>query len=659
MKIPSNNRWTQTNEGDIFGVLQETHNITFDRSGKLKLSKKPFARYSSSDDADYGYTLSIVYFNGQYYVLTDDNIFKLDFGTTTVSEVTGGTPALNSDMQMAYNRAYFTENSNISYISTGGGVTSSVYALTADVHHPMTLFDSFTTYKLAVGDGNLVHLLDNASTANDSGTDLTLPEQYQVTTLAYRNGYLYVGTKHLNGGEAKVFIWNGETGNADFEVPVAASTVYSIIPYKTSVACITNQGQLFAIIGNTPQQLAQLPVYDDPDAIWDDGTNVSYIGKVMHRGMVAVGDLIYMNVNGEVDQGYVPQMKHGLWVYDPQVGLYHRSSHTLDKAVVEAATGLSSNTLTLSTHNLKTGDAIMFRNIGSLTGVQANTKYFVSVESATTIKLAISRKALQAGNYVTIGGSVTSSSIAYVPNTDWSGGHGASQFQGAVAAINPEEPVSTGWESQIIWGARVDNFAGSAFYGLYAFADAWNIGRFTTQRIYPQEISQTWERVYAFVDGIDLDNEKILIKYKAGNTHGYPTNVFQGTWGSTTTITSVTATQDEDQWTDLEVGDELTIVDGTGRGYTTHITSIDSSSPPTYTITVDESIGTNTNTVYFYADKFKKIKVHGNERKNKNYIEQVLTNVKSPWIQIKVELRGFQPEVSHLELISKPDNRAV
>ena len=130
------------------------------------------------------------------------------------------------------------------------------------------------------------------------------------------------------------------------------------------------------------------------------------------QGMVGVGDKIYLNVNGTVDTGFIPEMKHGLWVFDPEVGLYHRSFHSVDRSVVETPSALSSSTLTLATHNLKSGDVLVFRNTGSMTGVQLATKYYVSVQSATTVKLAISRKALQAGNTVTIGGTVGAGSVS-------------------------------------------------------------------------------------------------------------------------------------------------------------------------------------------------------------------------------------------------------
>lgn len=651
MKIPSDNNWTQTNSGDILGVLHDTQNISLDADGKLQVSKKAFNRLNNTDASasGLGYILSLKYYNGQYFALTVDDAFLFDLGDGgSYSPITLSTGvALNSDAEVCFGRVYMTTNNNLDYYD--GSITASVEALNADVPHPLCVFESQESYKLAIGNGNTVKILNSS---NDSSTTLlTLPATYEVTTMAYRSSYLYIGTRNKSGGDAKVYIWDGTANTFNYEVPVGAFKVYSIIPYGQTVAFLTSKGQLCEIQGTTAVQLSAFPVFYKQDAIWDDGTNVAYIGKVMHRGMVSVGNKIYINVNGDVDSGFMPEMKHGLWVFDPKRGLYHRSYHSLDRAVVETPSVLSSNTLTISTHNLKTGDQIIFIAIGSLTGVKTATKYYVSVESSTTIKIALSRKALQNGNYVTIGGAVGGSSVKYVPNTDW--GAGYSQFQGAITAINPLEPISKGWESPVIWASRISDFTDTAFYAIYGFTDAWNIGRFTTQRILSAEITNTWTKLRGFIDGALLDNEKVIVKYKKGIRGSTPTEVFQGLWASATTITSVSSTQKEDEWSDIEVGDELTIVDGYGRGYTTHVTAI-SINGSDYTITVDESIGSSTKSVYFYADNFKKAGVFTNVRPVPDIFEDVI-NTKSPWVQLKIELRGFSPSVTMLDLGESTD----
>lgn len=639
MKIPSNNTWTQTNSGDLLGVLAESENVTLDDKGKIQLSKKAFNRINSTDYGDLSTPLSIVFYDGQYIAMSSGGAWKFDFGGNTTSQITVAGSAY-SDMVVCYDRAYITTDNNLSYYN--GFVTNTLKSLTTSVPHPMTVFDSLPTFKLCIGNGNTVLPLD--SSHNTSTTTLILPLQYQVTTMAYRNGYLYVGTKHKNGGEAKIFIWDGQSTNANYEVPTGVSQIYSVIPYLDSVAFITNTGRIAQINGNSAITLATLPIYAMPNRVWDNTDYSSAPPKVLHRGMVAVNDQIYINIDGTVDSGEINSMKHGLWVFDQTNGLYHRAHSSQDRSVVETPTALNDGTLTVSTHNLKDGDLVLFREQGSLTGIKTGTRYYIKVVSSTEIKLAKTQKALVEGHYIAISGAITGSNISYVPNTSYT--TRSNTFAGAITAINPEEPFWLGWESPVIWGNRMETLDGGEFYALMSFTESWNIGRFTTQRIYSDNLTQSWSNIGGFFDGVNLDNEKIIIKYKTEDSFGYPTGVYKGVWLNTNTINSV----DTDyEWTDIEEGDEVTIVDGYGRGYTAHVTTVTPNT--TFSITVDEEIGTANKLVYFYVDKFNKLTTITNLTKGKNGLfSTTIPNVNTTWIQIKVEMRGFQTSITSLDL---------
>jgi len=645
MKIPSNNQWTQVNNGDLLGVLHETENVNLDKEGVVTLSKKVFSRVDSDDDANLSQPIAIVYYGGQYIIVTIDNAFKFDLGGSTTQEITLTSDMnFNSDAIVCYNRVYLTTDDNLDYYD--GSLNAGNKVLTTSVPHPMEVFDSQVTYKLAVGNVNTVLLLDSS---HSTGATLTLPVEYQVTTLAYRNGYLYVGTKHLNGGEAKIFVWDGATGSADFEIPTGASEIYSLKPYKQTVAGVSNIGQVFIISGNAIQQIAAFPIYYNQYAVWDNTAYLSAPPKVLNRGMVTVGDDIYLNVDGTVDSGFIPEMKHGLWVFDAQKqSLYHRAHSSSDASVVEAASALSSDTLTLSTHNLKTGDLVIVRGVGSLTGLNTGKRYYAKVESATTIKLAQTRKALQAGNYVTIGGSVSGSNFSYTPSTNYSSYQNV--FSGPLIAINPVEPFFLGWETPVIWASRLQDIDENIYYGVQGFTEGWNIGRATTQRIYSPNITETWKTLHNYFEGLNLDNEEIIVKVKTSAKHGYPSPIFKGVWASSTQINSVAGTTDDYEWNDIEDGDEVTIVDGYGAGYTVHVSGSPSLPASTWQMTVDESIGTLNGDVYFYVDKFKKLQSIDNSRNDQDLFE-VLIDAKSAWIQLKIEMRGYEIEFSLFDLI--------
>lgn len=638
MKIPSNNNWFQSNEDDIFGNLHETQNISCDKPGKLTLSKKPFALYTSDDDANLAYVLNISYYNNNYIALTSDELFSFNInGGVTTQIGSSPTTSLSSDAQVVFSRYYITTSTTTDYWN-GSSWAGNQETLTTGVPHPMTVFDSLPTYKLSIGNGNSVIQLDNGG---NTGQALTLPAQYQVTTMRYRNGYLYVGTKHLNGGDAKVFIWDGNTGNANYEVPTGSSWVFSMCEYGNTVAFITEKGQLLLVNGTQATQLAALPVYYDPNAIWQSSGGLTLNGKVMHRGMVSIGDTIYINIDATVDSGFIPEMKSGLWVYDPQNGLTHRSYHSSDRWVEDDGITASSSVITTTAaHGLKTGDTIQFTVVSGLTGVDTQVPYYVDVQSTTTFKIALSRKALANGNYVEISGTATSDAIIYVPNNDI--GTGYDVLPGAIAHTTPNEAQLKMWSSPVVWGSACSDLDGNRLYTLQCFTDSWNIGTLSTQKIFTDNLLETWKKVTAFVFGIYNNNEQAILKYKKETTND-ENIVYRGVWANTNTIHSISSTYDEQEWDDIEIGNEINIIDGYGRGYTAHVLSKESSSS-TFVVTIDESIGTAEKPVYFYIDNYRKIQSLSSDRTHKNLLEWAWSAIKSPFIQLKVELRGFQTE---------------
>ena len=636
----------------MLGVLGDTKNLTFDNQGKLRLSKKSFALYTNSDDSDLAYPLSIVYYDNGYIVLTSDELFEFDLSNKTLTEIASSpTTDLNSDMVVFNNYVYITVDNNLS--KWNGSWTDTLESLTTSVPHPLAVFES--RVQLAIGNDNTVLLVNTSDTLV---TTLTLPTEYQVTTMRYRNGYMYIGTKNKNGGEAKLFIWNGATTGFQYECPTGASWVFSLTPYGNTVAGITNDGKLFLVNGTALQTLSAFPIFYDSDATWIDSNGLAYNGKVFNRGMATIGDTIYINVDATLASGYSPEMKSGLWVFDPAVGLYHRAFHSTERLVQDASLSVTNSVITTSAaHGLKDGDCVCFSLTSGLSGVDTRVKYYVKVMSTTTIKLALSLKSLLNEHYVTISGTAGSSDrLVYIPNNDI--GMVYDSTSGAIAPLSPLESALPNIETPVIWGALTENAAGTARYVLNALCPSFHVGSFTTQRIYTANIDQVWQKLYLFLDGVLSANEKCVLKYKTGNALSYPTRVMKGTWATTTTIHSDPTTYDEDMWHDIEVSNELTITDGYGRGYTCHVTNIDTSSN-TFVLTVDEAIGTVGGTTYFYADNFVKISTVDNTRRTPDYIKDVLKNAKSPWVQLKVELRGFETEIAYIDLTSGAHSLSV
>jgi hypothetical protein len=413
--------------------------------------------------------------------------------------------------------------------------------------------------------------------------------------------------------------------------------------YKSTVAAITSEGQLGAVSGTTFVPLAALPVYHNPHAKWQGSSGLLLNGKVFNRGMCTIGDTIYLNIDGEIDTGFIPEMKSGLWVFDPNVGLYHRSSNSTDRVISEDSLTRSGDTLTTSNpHQLKQGDAVVFDNTSALTGVSNGISYYVSVESPTQIKLATSRKGLQAGRYIKLGGTPGGSDVLrYAQNSD----NGTLEStSGAIIPTVYQETPHPNFESEVLWGSRIDDVDGTGIYCLYSFADSYNIGSFTTQRTTSDNIDQSWKELYAFVDGLNVENEQVVMKVQT--EYEEPTRSLTGVWLDTSTVNSI---DDFTLWQDIEDGDEIAFIDGYGRGRTAHVIE-KTVSGATVSIKLDESIGTINESCELYRTTFKKVGAYHLDNKVKEKIKAGIDSLSAPWIAIKVELRGFTPAVNYLEL---------
>jgi hypothetical protein len=651
MKIPAENRWTQLNDGDILGALAETHNCCLCETGKIKLNKKSIAH--ATDVADFEQIHDIAQFGGQTYLITDGKVFDGDLDGDSFT-VTTSSPNLDTRTSaVVFNSLlYVNDGSTVDNFDGSSTWTSNVITglSTANgVPHPMTIFESLASHQLAIGDANSVKVYDSASPSAGNGTNLSIPANYIVTTLAYRNGYLYVGTKDEDGNEALVFVWNGSGAAAQYSVPMGASWVWSLVPYGNTVAGLTNEGELFMLNGNQKVTLAGLPLYYNSGQRWYAGTS-STATTVSLNGLTVIGDRIFMNIEGQIDNnGYVEGMQDGVWCYDPRVGLYHYTNATVDLIVADNGLTRAGNVLTTqAAHGLKTGDPIQFRTLGNLTGLSTNDVYYAEVLSTTTLSVCASRYDADNSNVITLGGTPNGSDkLLYVPNTDY--GTVLDGKMGAIMSTTHRTGVEPLYATEFIYGAEPNSLADAKVTTVQGFVDAWNVGWFATQKIYAQGVQEFWDDVSVFINGNLTANEEIVVKYRTEDRQSIPTQNVNGTWTNATLWTTTNLQINDGS---VKVGDEVMVTTGAGQGRLAHITAISESSG-TVSVTVDESIGVAAASADFVVTGYKKLSAVGPTRPD-NGSTTYHIGKQSSWIQIKVEMRGYGIEVPMLELTSKP-----
>ncbi len=328
-------KFTQLNSSDILGSLFATKNMDFDRPGYAKLARRvkyvKQAATNASSPNNLGIVFAVVYDVVQscYVAITNGGIYNSTSNTniTTWTKDTGSNAPGDSTDGVFWNGALYVIAQTTYVAKKLSGTwsrisTSGVAPTTSSVVHPAIINVKANT--LCYGDANIVRQINSDDSA---GTDLTLPTNYVITSMAYENDRIYIGTYDKNGANAKVFVWDGISDEALASYDAKSQYVASMCGYLGSVAIVNGRGQVLAFNGGDFKQIAALPVFYEKEN-WYTGFSIHSV-PVLPKGMKSVGEKILINIGTSVvtSTGYkkgIPYMPAGVWCYDSNVGLYHK-----------------------------------------------------------------------------------------------------------------------------------------------------------------------------------------------------------------------------------------------------------------------------------------------------------------------------------------------
>lgn len=652
---------------DLFGNLARTRNLDFTRPGYLSLARKPYVLYTETEDVDFETPLAILSDDDEYYVVTTEDTFSVDIRTSDVgvSKLTTGTPPNNgfqSDGVFFNGELHVSGSTTVNSLGSGTWA-SDISGLSSSFPHPLCVSEH--QQYLAVGNGNTVRLY---STAYSLITTLTIPSDQVVTWIRWRANLLWCGTRNIQGGEAKVFLWNGSGTAAQAGYGVGSEWAFSGCNYdvESTIVVVSASGQVlkFGGSGFVPLRDAagnemNFPIYYLGIPWGSSAATSNLLGKVASRGMEARGSRIYMVVDSTIDFSnggtprYLPNFPGGLWVFDPQVGLYHKGGIDHKKHAVVTFSSLSNNTLTMSAAQVyETGDPVEVIVQGSLTGDIVDDQIYYAIKvSSTEIKLANTPQQALAGDNITITGSVTSAEM--VMNVYESVGAHYTERTGGICTIKAAGPARfTG--SEVLYGSDVTLPGGTVIGSVMSLGMGKNVGSFVTPKMQATAITDSFSKFVSKFGDLNIPTRKIVVKYRTKRRWGLPgRRDFEG--GVATWATSTTFTVNPKQYDmySVEEGDEVEFLDGAGAGYTAHITDIAEDSATQWTITIDETMPdvVAAETSHILIDNWTKYKVisttddaaaaaagflkaalgaDGDDAKNK-----------AKWIELKFELRGY------------------
>lgn len=658
--IPTGKKWSQTNSGEVFGMIHASKNISFDKEGYAQLSKRPTATiYNVSNfetlvACDYLKDSS----NSGYYALTAAHpfMFNLDGGTPTDLNGSGHGSDISFDGCIWQAKWYISQSSSFAnYVAASTSWTTGLGSLNGGVPHPVCVWES-ANY-LAIGDGSQVKLYDKNHTLQ---TTIVIPSTYQVRWLRYNHNRLYIGTKNTSGGDAVMFVCSDSTSTSAADAwPVAANWLFSGIAYKSSIAVMTSRGQLLWFNGGGWDELGNLPVYYTTYS-WFQGQG--YVnGRMEQRGMKTDGHLIFLNIDGFVGDNYLilEGQPSGLWVYDPNIGLTHRAGISLDKhqKITISSVNTTTDVFTAgSSFTALTGVKVWYKTGSPSTGLESYRYYYLIRVDSTHFKMAKSYANAIAGTAIDITAGGSSEELHYCDELDCGGTLSGAMEAGAVCLVSELDgnplPTSTGFGymtgSQVIYGASNIPSAdgGSQLDLVLSLAIGYNRGYIAIQKVFSSNVRDSFRYLIGKVGRLFQVSDEVVFKWRMVDKIDYPmlvmvTDAAQATWVNGT---SFTTTKDISNVAD---GDEVEFTAGRGNGITAHVFGLPSLSGGTYTVTLDEAVPgvTAGDKSGFVLQNWKKMK-SGLDMTDPNgvYNSTIPGNPKK-WVQLKIELRGHSEPI--------------
>lgn len=645
--LPTNNRWTQLNSGEIFGMLFGTKNINFNEEGYAKLALRPSAlvyntsNFTSVNSIDYFSTT-----NSGYYILTGDNSgrpWRIDLAGTQydLTADTGGGSIGGSrkyDGVVWQGRWYVTGDTAFAYHNGNATWTTGLGSLTSSYDHIVCVHLGLNSLGISDSD-NSVLLYDSTHTLS---TTLVIPSIFSITSIKYQDNYFYIGTKHKYGGNAQLFIWNGSGTAAQKSYPIKGEIIFAVENYQNSVVVMTSQGQLLRFNGGGFDVLANLPVFYSEKSWVDSSTT---IGRIHRRGMVSEGEILYINIDGTLSDGsMLPNQPSGLWIYDPKVGLSHRAGQSNNKVEIKSISSVdtSTDTFTIPSYTAITGTKVLYVAVSASGGLISGNFYYLIRASSTTFKLATSYANAIAGTAIDITSAGTSGKIYYSDCFDFGSiNYQGSSKVGAISLISDlDSNISTYKRmtgSTVLYGVgSLYTYTGTGVNTLQTLTLGLNKGYLISNKIFSSKVKDNWEAISVLFNNLFQSIDSVIIKYRTLNRENLPVCLGNSTvtWTSTTTFTTTS------DLTSVAVGDEIEITGGSIAGNMAKVSSL-SYSAGTWTVTISSALSnltvSDTSAVTF--DNWSTLTtITGGSLVDQSIVHTIAKS--SKWIQFKIELTG-------------------
>jgi len=647
----------QDNKSDLTGTIYQSRNISLDEQGYIKLADSSFAQYTEDDDEDFDKVDAMGASNTAIYLNTDvefSGVARLDTPLSQEADASAPDPGVEEDVLYFNGTMVVSDGTKISYLSSAPVWTDITGFTGSSTSYPgvLTTFGS----SLAFGNGRFVYFVNTSWVVNT--TILTLPNEYQVSSMVSIGNNLYIATRSNYGGDAKLFVIDSIKTSADYAYPVGTFEIASIKPFKSTFVGVNSLGELLRFNGGGFEVIGTLPIYAT-NIEWADAQN-DY-SRIANRAVITDGDLVYINLSSLTQDGrfkMLPNFPSGIWCYDDSNGaLYHKYSPSFSKRQTLNYNNFTFNaatdTFTLTSGNLNeviTGMPMFFEGSASdITGLKSGgVAYYIIKLSSTQFKVANTYANALAGTAIDIAGTSLLGVEFYVIKIN---DYGFSLYGNRMSTLVLNSQIcDSRYLGRVCMTAELGSKQTiSTPRTVFSVISPYlpNRGYFITPRLNSANVTDQHNLLSLKFKPLGVE-DKIILKYKTKDRKNYPKSSVEyssvtGVWTSTTVFTTTA------DLSDTVAGDEIEIIAGVGSGHIAHISTISEASG-TYTVTLSDAFpfAVANDQMYFIVDNWTYLDTITSANTEHYYTAQIGASGK--FMQVKVEMRGIGVTIEELQI---------
>ena len=344
--IPNQN-WVQVNKGERLGSINASWNLDLlSNAGNVKISPQvlPTADTNLSglptafakditNGRDYALCGAYIYYWKVADLAWDAHINVVETNNPECNLYYDDMTYWNGGLLVTVTGAITTGVSRLAsgtwtpnwYVIVSGGSLLSGYP------HPLCI--AYNNL-LLIGNKNNVVSITTADAVDTSA--VVLPSEYTIEWIKSSSTGVWIGTKNIMKGEAKVFYWDGYSENYNAGYVVGSESCFSGAIGKDNIPYVLNgYGQLLKFNGSSFQEVARFEVANAKThylrGYFGTFTDADGLNPIHRNGMAIIDDKVHILLNATIDGDSTKLLENqlsGIWCYTEENGLFHRFSLT-------------------------------------------------------------------------------------------------------------------------------------------------------------------------------------------------------------------------------------------------------------------------------------------------------------------------------------------